>query len=116
MGVVQSLLRLVGQDWRVPDVSTECRRQKHLRVQLSYQPSTTALNLRVDSTGIKFLGECEWKCKKHGTEYRRQWRKMHLAIDAHTLYIRAIEVTDNGTGDTPMLPELLSQIPAMTHC
>jgi hypothetical protein len=26
--------------------------------------------------------------------------------------IRAIEVTDNGTGDAPMLPELLSQIPA----
>jgi len=29
--------------------------------------------LLVDSTGIKFLGEGEWKRKKHGAEYRRQW-------------------------------------------
>jgi hypothetical protein len=38
---------------------------------------------------------------------RRQWRKVHLRIDAETLEIRAIEVTDNGVGDAPMLPELL---------
>ena len=111
LGLVESLLRLAGLDWRVPDFSTVCRRQKDLSVKLPYRPSTTALDLLVDSTGIKFLGEGEWKCKKHGAEYRRQWRKVHLAIDARTLDIRAIEVTDNGTGDAPMLPELLSQIP-----
>ena len=110
LGLVESLLRLAGLDWRVPDFSTVCRRQKDLSVKLPYRPSTTALDLLVDSTGIKFLGEGEWKCKKHGAEYRRQWRKVHLAIDARTLDIRAIEVTDNGTGDAPMLPELLSQI------
>jgi hypothetical protein len=65
----------------------------------------------VDSTGIKFLGEGEWKRKKHGAEYRRQWRKVHLGIDANTLEIRAIEVTDNSVGDAPTLPELLGQIP-----
>lgn len=111
LGLVESLLRLAGLDWRVPDFSTVCRRQKDLSVKLPYRPSTTALDLLVDSTCIKFLGEGEWKCKKHGAEYRRQWRKVHLAIDARTLDIRAIEVTDNGTGDAPMLPELLSQIP-----
>ena len=65
----------------------------------------------MDSTGIKFLGEREWKRKKHWAEYRRQWRKVHLGIDANTLGIRAIEVTDNSVGDAPMLPELLGQIP-----
>ena len=78
---------------------------------LPYRASTTALDLLVDSTGIKFLGEGEWKRKKHGAEYRRQWRKVHLGIDAQTLEIRAIEVTDNGVGDAPMLPHLLAQIP-----
>ncbi len=112
LGLVESLLHLAGLDWKVPDFSTVCRRQKSLSVTLPYRPSTTALDLLVDSIGIKFLGEGEWKCKKHGAEYRRQWRKVHLAIDAHTLDIRAIEVTDNGTGDASMLPELLSQIPA----
>ena len=111
LGSVQSLLRMAGLDWKVPDFSTVSRRQKTLRVQLPYRASTTALDLLVDSTGIKFLGEGEWKRKKHGAEYRRQWRKVHLGIDANTLEIRAIEVTDNSVGDAPMLPELLGQIP-----
>ena len=111
LGLIQSLLRLAGLNWRVPDCSTISRRQRTLQVQLPYQRSATALDLLVDSTGIKFLGEGEWKRKKHGAEYRRQWRKVHLGIDAHTLEIRAIEVTDNSVGDAPMLPELLAQIP-----
>lgn len=111
LGLVESLLRLASLDWKVPDFSTVCRRQKHLRVQLPYRPRATALDLLVDSTGIKFLGEGEWKRKKHGADYRLQWRKVHLGIDAQTLEIRAIEVTDNSVGDAPMLPELLSQIP-----
>lgn len=97
--------------FQLPDFSTVCRRQKTLQVQLPYRASTTTLDLLVDCTGIKFLGEGEWKCKKHGAEYRRQWRKMHLGIDARTLEIRAIEVTNNSVGDAPMLPELLGQIP-----
>ena len=66
----------------------------------------------MDSTGIKFLGEGEWKRKKHGAEYRRQWRKVRLGIDPQTLEIRAIEVTNTSVGDAPMLPELLAQIAA----
>lgn len=111
LGLVESLLRLASRDWSVPDFSTVCRRQKPLRVQMPFRASTTALDLLVNSTGIKFLGEGEWKRKKYGAEYRRQWRKVHLGIDAHMLEIRAIEVTDNIVGYAPMLPELLAQIP-----
>jgi len=56
------------------------------------------------------MGEGEWKRKKHGAEYRRQWRKLHLGIDAETMEIRAVEVTPNSVGDAPMLPALLGQI------
>ena len=59
LDLVESLLRLAGLDWSVPDLSTVCRRQKTLRVQLPYRASTTPLNLLMDSTGIKFLGEGE---------------------------------------------------------
>jgi hypothetical protein len=113
MGMAQSLLKLAGLDWQVPDFSTVSRRQKHLSVTIGAQPTTTTgLHLLVDSTGIKMLGEGEWKTKKHGVNYRRQWRKVDPSIDAATLEIRAIEVTDNATGDAPMLPCLLDQIPA----
>ena len=112
MGMAQSLLKLAGLDWQVPDFSTVSRRQKYLPVTIGAQPTVTGLHLLVDSTGIKMLGEGEWKTKKHGADYRRQWRKVHLGIDAATLEIRAIEVTDNATGDAQMLPYLLDQIPA----
>ncbi|WP_215796524.1 IS5 family transposase [Paludibacterium paludis] len=111
IGFVQSLLKLAGLGWTAPDYSTVCRRQKTLQVNIPYRHSQGALHLLVDSTGIKMLGEGEWKTKKHGAEYRRQWRKVHLGIDAETLEIRAIEVTDNRQGDAQMLPSLLQQIP-----
>ena len=112
MGMDQSLLKLAGLDWQMPDSSTVSRRQKHLSVTIGAQPTTTGLPLLVDSTGIKAPGEGEWKTKKHGADYRRQWRKVHLGINPATLEIRAIEVTYNTTGDAPMLPCLLDQIPA----
>jgi hypothetical protein len=112
MGMTHSLLQLAGLDWPVPDYSTVSRRQKTLRVAIEVAPTMTGLHLLVDSTGIKMLGEGEWKTKKHGADYRRQWRKVHLGIDAATLEIRAKEVTDNSIGDAPMLVNLLGQIPA----
>lgn len=111
LGLVESLLRLANLDWKVPDFSTVSRRQTTLHVQLPYRCSGGGLDLLVDSTGIKFLGEGEWKRKKHGAEYRRQWRKVHIGIDAKTLEIRAVEVTDNSIGDAEVLPGLLDQIP-----
>ena len=111
-GLVESLLKLAGLDWSVPDFSTLSRRQKGLNVAIPYRPSTGALHLLIDSTGIKAEGEGEWFAKKHGPSKPRQWRKVHLGIDANTLEIRAIEVTGSRVGDAPMLPELLDQIPA----
>jgi len=111
-GLVASLLKLAGLDWSVPDYSTLSRRQKHLAVQIPCRPGTGALHLLIDSTGIKAGGDGEWCAKKHGPSKPRQWRKVHLGIDADTLEIRAIEITGAGVGDAPVLPELLNQIPA----
>ena len=82
-----------------------------MNVQIPYSRSKEGLHLLVDSTGIKFLGEGEWKCKKHGAEYRRQWRKLHTGIDAGTLQIRAICVTSNNVSDASVLGDLLEQLP-----
>ena len=110
-GMVASLLKLSGLNWPMPDYSTLCRRQQRLQVCISYRPNPNGLHLLVDSTGVKMLGEGEWKTKKHGAEYRRQWLKVHLGIDAETLEIRAIEVTSNRVGDAQVLPDMLNQIP-----
>ncbi|MCS4294102.1 hypothetical protein M2375_002335 [Comamonas sp. BIGb0152] len=112
LGLVQSLLKMAGLPWTAPDYITLCRRQKILGVQVHYRESTAGLHVIADSTWIKFLGESEWKTKKHGAECRREWGKVDLGIDAQPLQIRPIAVTTSEVGDTPMAAELHGQIPS----
>ena len=63
-GFVQSLIKLCGLDWTAPDYSAICRRQKYIDIGIHYQKSSNVLHLLVDSSGLKFLGEGEWKRKK----------------------------------------------------
>ncbi len=102
---------MAGLDWPVPDFSTLCRRQKTVTIQVPYRRSGGNLNLLVDSTGVKIRGDGEWQVRKHGPSRRRQWRKVHLAMDKATGDIRAVEVTPSHQGDSPVLPDLLDQIP-----
>ena len=101
---VESLLRLIGLDWEVPDFNTLSRRQKTLAVNIPLRGSQGPLHLLIDSTGIKVEGEGEWNARNHGGAKRRVWRKVHLGIDEETLEIRAVEVTSSEVGDAPMLP------------
>ena len=110
-GMVASFLSMAGLDWPVPDFSTLSRRQKTITVQISSRRAPGPLNLLVDSTGIKFLGDGEWLARKHGIHRRRQYRKVHLAMDTATGDIREVEFTPSREGDSPVLPDLLDQIP-----
>ena len=68
-GLAESLLKLAQLNWNVPDYSTLSRRQKTLSVAIAARPSRGGLHLLVDSTGVKMLGEGEWKIKKHGADF-----------------------------------------------
>lgn len=98
------------QDSRIPDYSSICKRSKTLNVSLKVQNKRGALNVIVDSTGLKVYGEGEWKVKKHGISKRRTWRKLHVMIDAKTQRIVAAETTSNSADDASVVPNLLS------HC
>ena len=111
IGMVASLLKLAGLDWPVPDYSTLCRRQRTVTIQIPFRRSDGNLNLLVDSTGVKMRGDGEWQVRKHGPSRRRQWRKVHLAMDVATGDIRGVEFTSSREGDSPVLPGLLAQIP-----
>ncbi|MFM7445268.1 MAG: IS5 family transposase [Tabrizicola sp.] len=60
-GFVESLLRLIGLQWAVPNFSTLSRRQKTLKVNIPYCGSDGPLHLLVDSTGIKVEGRVAFK-------------------------------------------------------
>ncbi|MCP1167714.1 IS5 family transposase [Limimaricola litoreus] len=122
VGLVESLIQMAGLDWPVPGYSTLCRRQARIAVRVPYRASGQPLNLLIDNkassavgprsmpNGIKFRGDGEWQVRKHGPSRRRQWRKVHIAVDAGTGDARALEFTSSRQGDSPLLPALLAQI------
>jgi IS5 family transposase len=110
-GFMQSIIALAKLNWDAPNYSTLSRRQKDIDITIPYQPAPNGLHLLIDSTGIKIVGAGEWCHKKHGKQSRRQWRKVHIGIDADSQQIRAVGVTTSNVGDPSMLSDLLEQIP-----
>ena len=66
----------------------------------------------IDSTGLKIYGAGEWSETKHGLKKRRQWRKLHLSINASTLAIVEASLTDSNVGDCTQALRPIDQIDA----
>jgi hypothetical protein len=49
--------------------------------------------------------------KIHGSEKRRGWIKLPIAIDPKTQDLMALEMTDDQVADSTMLPKLIDQSP-----
>ena len=110
-GLASSVMSLLHIDLPVPDYSTLCRRARRLSVKLSPPAQNTPLHLIIDSTGLKLYGEGEWRVRVHGWAKRRTWRKLHIAMDAHSQHIRAALMTNKEVVDPRVLPRLLKQVP-----
>src|SRR4051794_21021544 len=109
-GAMRSIIDLLGLDLPIPDHTTFSRRGGGLTVLPQRVERNEPLHVLVDSTGVKIYGEGEWLDQKHGIRSRRRWRKLHLAVDADTQEIAAVEVTPDDVGDVSSLPDLLGQI------
>ena len=109
-GFLCSLVSLLKLPLTVPDYTTFCRRQQTLDVTIPRRKAEADLHVVIDSTGLKVYGEGEWKVRKHGVSKRRTWRKLHLAVDANTQEVVAVELTSNAVGDSEVLPDLLDQM------
>ena len=109
-GALRSIADLLGVRIRIPDHTTFSRRGGGLKVFPQRIERDEPLHLLIDSTGVKIYGEGEWLDQKHGIRSRRRWRKLHLAVDADTQEIAAVELTPDDIGDISALPDLLDQI------
>ena len=105
----RSLLRLIGLDLAVPDHTTLSRRGRGFA---ALQPRAAwhggPVHLVLDSTGLQLFGQGEWSAEKHGRA-RRQWRKLHLAVDADSGEIAAHVLTDGNADDAAQAATLLGQ-------
>ena len=100
----------MGLDLPVRDHSTLSLRSRTVAVAPQARMTSEPVQLLVDSTGVKLSGPGEWLVEKHGTQRRRAWRKLHLAVDAKTSTIGASTLTSKEVDDAAELGALLDQI------
>ncbi|WP_146226724.1 IS5 family transposase, partial [Serratia symbiotica] len=98
-GFIDSIFTLMGVPLRCPDYSCVSKRAKSVSVSVKTPTRGEIAHLVIDSTGLKVLGEGEWKVKKHGKERRRIWRKLHLAVDSKTHEIICADLSLNNVTD-----------------
>lgn len=104
------ILRLLGLDLSVPDHSMLIRRGHAFDGRCPWMlPSPGPIHLVLDSTGLELFGQGEWNAAKHGRT-RRNWRKLHLAVDAGTGEIAARVLTDGNADDSLQVPLLLRDV------
>ena len=110
-GFIESLFSWGKIDLQVPSYSQVCRRSKKLDVELMRATHHKgAIDIVIDSTGLKLYGEGEWKVRQHGASKRRTWKKLHLGVDPLNHEIRCFKLTGNDKSDEQMFDELLSQV------
>ncbi len=109
-GFTRSLANLMGLDLLIPHYSALAKRAAKLDVSLDVVKRSGAIDIVVDSTGLKVYGEGEWKMRKHGKSKRRTWQKLHLAVDAETQEIVAEVLTENSSHDSHQVEGMLEEI------
>jgi hypothetical protein len=113
-GLLTSVLKLMGLDLAVPDHTTLSRRASKRRSpdgRREHQaPGKGPVHVLIDSTGLEIYGAGQWLEEKHGAKSRRNWRKLHLALDADSGGIIAHVMTDQDAGDASQVGPLLDQI------
>ena len=80
-GFVTSILKIMNIDLEVLDYTTLARRVRGLKIDFVANKPKGPINLILDSTGIKVVGEKEWMKHKHGTKQRKIWRKLHIGVN-----------------------------------
>ena len=125
-GFVQSLLRLVGLDWNVPDFGTLCRRQRALNVSIPYRGGAGPLNLLICLQASRSKAKASGtpastgaQSAASGARYtsastRKRWR-FGPSIARQAICMANLprgEVTGSNVGDAPVLPDFLDQIPS----
>lgn len=114
-GFTRSLFVLMKSVLQVPTYSLTCKRAKTLQFHLPKLSNRRPSTIIVDATGIKVLGEGEWKVKIHGKDKPRKWIKLHVAIDANTQEIVGEVSTEASVGDGTAFFSVFEQIKHRVH-
>lgn len=78
--LAKKLLESVDLNWPVPDFSTVSRRRKQLRNVTAGLSMPPGLQLIIDNSGIRVMGEGERQIRARNRNSERPWRKLQVTI------------------------------------
>lgn len=108
-GFLRSIFQLLKSSLKVPSYTQICKRSKKICLPKHLLEEKAIKHVVIDTTGLKVYGEGEWKVQKHGADKRRQWRKLHLAVDEETQDVVFAGITTEHVHDTTFIPEILKK-------
>jgi hypothetical protein len=105
-GFLRSLFSLLNLDCRAPDHTTISRRARKLgKLSLCAPAGKRPVHIVIDSTGLKIhVGTLRRPPKN------RDWRKLHVGVDALNSQVIACDLTSKSARDASRVPALLKQI------
>ena len=105
-GFLTSLFELLRLSAPVPDHTTISRRAAKLgKISFHAGKQGTAVHILVDSSGLRVHSGAMRKPPKD-----RDWRKLHLALDAKTGVVVACDLSRKQAKDASRVPALLGQV------
>jgi IS5 family transposase len=111
-GFAKSLMSMMKLDLEVPDYSTLSLKIKTMNIKLPPVSKDRIGHVAsLDSTGLKIHGQGEWNRKKHKQTDRREWVKMHLAVDNESMQILSVESTADDVHDCEVFDQLVDALP-----
>ena len=109
-GLIRSLLKLVSTNLPTPDYTTISRRIRDVSIDFVTSPPSGKINLILDSTGLKVVGEKEWLTYKYNIlKQRRVWRKLHIGVTDYGNIV-AGELNNLHDSDIATVPLILQQV------
>ncbi|WP_425396299.1 IS5 family transposase [Aeoliella sp.] len=109
-GLGRALVQLMDVDVPIPSFTLLAKRAARLKTSLDVSHTRGPIDMVVDSTGLKVVGEGEWRSAAYQTCRRKTWRKLHLSINPETQEIMAEVLTTRSKVDAESVPELLKQV------
>ena len=105
-GFTESVFDLLGLDLPVASA---------LSIEPWVRDTSAPLDLVLDSTGLKIFGQGEWCRAKHGRK-PRDWKKVHIGLDAKSGMIVSHLMTGKDAGDPGPIDDILDQIDRPIGC
>jgi hypothetical protein len=92
---------------KAADYSTFFKRIAKLDLNINNKNLPKDIILTLDSSGIKVSNRGDWIRKKW--KVKRGWLKVHIAVDAKSKKLLALEITDESIGDSRIFNKLFQQ-------